>query len=232
MGELDEGDDDQWSPSTLLGGLPAADRAALRAAGTKVEYPSGRRLVEQGATDDHAYLLIAGKVKVSMRDHNGHTALLGIRIAGDMVGEMGSLEGSPRAADVVACGDVTARVMSAADLRALSRRHPDVAIGLVTMIGRRLRWANQRRLDFSSRDSRTRVARVLYEVVRGYGTKRPAYWEIGVPLTQQEIASLAGVGLRTAEKELRALEADGVLIRKYRRIDVGDLAGLLRIVNG
>lgn len=204
----------------------------MLATGTKVEYESGRCLIGQGAADDHAYLLLAGMVKVSIRDDNGHTALLGIRMAGDVVGEMGALEGSPRSADVVACGAVTARVITAADLRSVSRRHPDVALGLVTMIGGRLRWANQRRLDFSSRDSRTRVARVLYEVVRGYGTKKPTHWEIGVPLTQPEIASLAGVRLRTAEKELRALEAAGILIRKYRRIHIGDLAGLLRIANG
>ena len=200
--------------------------------GTRVESCSERRLIEQGAADDHAYLLLAGMVKVSIRDDNGHTALLGIRIAGDMVGEMGSLEGSPRSADVIACGAVEARVMGAAELRSLTRRHPDIALGLAMMIGRRLRWANRRRLDFSSRDSRTRVARVLYELVRGYGTKKPTHWEIGVPLTQPEIASLAGVGLRTVEKELRSLESEGVLIRKYRRIDVGDLAGLLRIANG
>ncbi|MGB3440858.1 MAG: Crp/Fnr family transcriptional regulator [Actinophytocola sp.] len=231
MGDF-HGVDDQWSPSTLLGGLRPTDRAALLAVGTRVEYASERRLIEQGAADDHAYLLLAGMVKVSIRDDNGHTALLGIRIAGDMVGEMGSLEGSPRSADVIACGAVEARVMGAAELRSLTRRHPDIALGLAMMIGRRLRWANRRRLDFSSRDSRTRVARVLYELVRGYGTKKPTHWEIGVPLTQPEIASLAGVGLRTVEKELRSLESEGVLIRKYRRIDVGDLAGLLRIANG
>ncbi|MDQ3790167.1 MAG: Crp/Fnr family transcriptional regulator [Actinomycetota bacterium] len=204
----------------------------MLATGTKVEYESGRRLIEQGAADDHAYLLLDGMVKVSIRDGNGHTALLGIRMAGDVVGEMGALEGSSRSADVFTCGAVTARVMTAADLRSVSRRHPDVALGLVTMVGGRLRWANRRRLDASSRDSRTRVARVLYEVVRGYGTKKPTHWEIGVPLTQPEIASLAGVRQRTVEKELRALEAAGILIRKYRRIDVGDLDALLRIANG
>jgi CRP/FNR family transcriptional regulator, cyclic AMP receptor protein len=188
-------------------------------------------MIEQGTNNDHAYLLLDGTVKISAGDGNGHWALLGIRIAGDLVGEMGSLEGTTRSADVTACGPVTANVISSVDLRALTRQHPDIAIGIAMMIARRLRWANRRRLDFTARDPRARVAHALYEVVRGYGVKKPTHWEIKVPLTQREIASLAGTKLRTAEKELRALERDGVLIRKYRRIDVGDLDRLLRIAN-
>ena len=232
MGENHRSGGPEWSESTLLAGLSAVDRAALLDAGTKVHRADGYRMIEQGTDNDHAYLLLSGTVKISAGDGNGHSALLGIRIAGDLVGEMGSLEGTTRSADVTACGVVTAKVIRAAELRALTRQRPDIAVGIAMMIGRRLRWANRRRLDFTSRDPRARVAHVLYEVVRGYGVKRPTHWEIGVPLTQSEIASLAGTKLRTAEKELQTFEREGVLIRKYRRIDVGDLDRLRRIANG
>ena len=201
----------------------------LLAVGTEVSFRDGKRLIVQGSDDDHAYLLLHGMVKVALRDHNGRSALLGIRLAGDLVGEMGALDGPPRSADVTASGDILVRIIRAADLRELSRRKPEIALGITRMMAGRLRWANQRRLDFTARDSRARVARILYEVVRAYGSFRRTHWELGVELTQPEIASLAATGLRTMEKELRRLQDDGVLVRRYRDIHVVDLDRLQQI---
>jgi len=197
-----------------------------------VYYDDGQRLIVQGATNNQAYLLLDGMVKVTVRDDNGQSALLGIRVAGDLVGEMAALDGTERSADVTASGAVEARVIGAVELRNAAKRQPEISIGIAQMISRRLRWANRRRLDFAARDPGVRIARVLYEVVRGYGERKATHWSLGVALTQPEIASLAGVRLRTAEKELRALQRDGVLVRRYRQIHVGDLDALQRKANG
>lgn len=223
-----------WPKSTLLGGLGETDRNALLSASTKIDCVDGKRLIEQGSTDDHAYLLVDGMVKVAACVHNGQSALLGIRIAGDLVGEMAALERTasrrtPRSADVTACGPVVARVIKSGDLHALMRRNPEVALGVLRMITRRFRWANERRLDFTSRVARARVARILYEVVRAYGNSKRTHWELGVPLIQSEIASLSGTSLSTVEKSLRELAAEGVLVRRYGDIHVTDLDALLRI---
>ncbi|HEV7649413.1 MAG TPA: Crp/Fnr family transcriptional regulator [Actinophytocola sp.] len=219
----------EWPESTLLGGLNEAERSMILTVGTEVPYRDGKRLITQGSDDDHAYLMLRGMVKVAVRDHNGRSALLGIRLAGDLVGEMGALDGPPRSADVTASGDILVRVIRAPDLRELSRRKPDIALGITRMIAGRLRWANQRRLDFTARDPRARVARILYEVVRAYGSFRRTHWELGVELTQSEIASLAATALRTMEKELRRLQDEGVLVRRYRDIHVVDLDLLKQI---
>jgi CRP-like cAMP-binding protein len=232
MGDTGGSVNREWPESTLLGGLGTADRSALLALGTVVCYGDGQRIIVQAASNNQAYLLLNGVVKVAVRDDNGQSALLGIRVAGDLVGEMAALDGTERSADVTASGAVEARVIGAADLRNASKRHPEISIGIAKMISRRLRWANRRRLDFAARDPGVRIARVLYEVVRGYGERKATHWSLGVALTQPEIASLAGVRLRTAEKELRALQRDGVLVRRYRQIHVGDLDALQRRANG
>jgi len=232
MGDIGGSVNREWPESTLLGGLGSADRSALLALGTVVYYDDGQRLIVQGATNNQAYLLLDGMVKVTVRDDNGQSALLGIRVAGDLVGEMAALDGTERSADVTASGAVEARVIGAVELRNAAKRQPEISIGIAQMISRRLRWANRRRLDFAARDPGVRIARVLYEVVRGYGERKATHWSLGVALTQPEIASLAGVRLRTAEKELRALQRDGVLVRRYRQIHVGDLDALQRKANG
>lgn len=218
-----------WPAATLLGGLAVPTRAALLSAGTEVRQTADRPIIRQGDPLGHAYLLIDGVVKVTLRDRNGKEALLGIRVGGDLVGEMSALEGSERSADVVPCGPLVARVIQRETLLDLMTRHGDLAVEVAKMISQRLRWAARRNLEFAAQVPRIRVARVLAEVVDTYGRRNGTVWELGVPLTQAEIAQLVGVKLRTMEKELQRLEAERVLRRQYRGLEVVDLGRLRSI---
>jgi CRP/FNR family transcriptional regulator, cyclic AMP receptor protein len=62
-------------------------------------------------------LLAGGFVKVTTAVE-GFETLLGIRVPGEVIGEIGALTGSPRNATVTACGTVYAGTIS----RAASRR--------------------------------------------------------------------------------------------------------------
>jgi CRP/FNR family cyclic AMP-dependent transcriptional regulator len=221
--------DERWPAATLLGAVTAPTRDALLAAGTEVRYTPDRPLIHQGDPQGHAYLLIDGLVKVTLRDTNGKVALLGIRVGGDLVGEMAALEGVERSADVVPCGSLVARVIQRESLLDLMNRCGDLAIEIAKMISQRLRWAGRRNLEFAAQVPRVRVARVLAEVVTSYGRRSGDVWELGVSLTQAEIAQLVGVKLRTMEKELQRLEAEQVLRRQYRRLEVVDLDRLRSI---
>jgi CRP-like cAMP-binding protein len=221
-----------WPPATLLGRLALPARAAVLSTGTEIEPAPDRPLIRQGDQQVYAYLLIDGLVKVSARDENGKEALLGIRVAGDLVGEMAVLEDTTSAADVLPCGRVVARVMRPEQLLDLMTRHGDFALEVAKMISQRLRWANRRRLDFTAHGPRTRVARVLAEVAEAYGQSRDGIWDLGVPLTQAEIAQLCGTKLRTVEKELHALQAERVVRCQYRATEITDLHRLRRIALG
>jgi CRP/FNR family transcriptional regulator, cyclic AMP receptor protein len=224
--------DRAWPTTTLLGRLAPPSRTTLLSAGTEIEQPPERPIIRQGDQFGHAYLLIDGLVKVTVRDTNGKEALLGIRIGGDIVGEMSALEGMSRSADVVPCGPLVARVIKREELLDLLARQGDLAIEVAKMISQRLRWANRRRLDVTAQTPRTRVARVLTEVIEAYGRRNGAVWELGVPLTQAEIAQLAGSKLRTVESALRRLATEDIVRRQYRGVEVTDLNRLRSIARG
>jgi CRP/FNR family transcriptional regulator, cyclic AMP receptor protein len=97
------------------------------------------------------------------------------------------------------------------------------------MIAQRLRWANRRRVDYLAHDAATRVVRVLVELVETYGRQVPDGWDLGVELTQSEIASIAGVKLATAKKILHALDQDGLVKRGYRDLRVADLVRMRQV---
>jgi CRP/FNR family transcriptional regulator, cyclic AMP receptor protein len=224
--------DRRWPPATLLGRVSPALRATLLATGTEVQRPADRPIIRQGDRLGHAFLLIDGLVKVTARDRNGKEALLGIRVAGDLVGEMAALDGTNRSADVIPCGPLVARVIKREELVDLLTRQGDLAIEVAKMISQRLRWANRRRLDYTAHTPQTRVARVLTDVIDSYGRRNGSVWELGVPLTQVEIAQLAGCKLRTVETVLRMLASKDIVHRQYRGIEVTDLGRLREIASG
>jgi CRP-like cAMP-binding protein len=210
---------------TLLGQLSEPTRDALLGLGTTVSFPTGRRIMRLGEFGQTSYLLLHGCVKV-LGNEGGREPLLGIRVAGDLVGEMAVLSRLPRSATVSTCSAVSAKIIPGPDLLAFLADYPDASIAVASAISQQLRWANERRVDFASLDPRTRICRVLLALAQAYGHDVDGGRDLGAPLTQDEIASLAGVRLATAEKALRAFAADGLVRLGYRSITVLDMAGL------
>jgi CRP-like cAMP-binding protein len=221
MGRVDVRDNIDWPAASLLGRLPPGGRAVLLDAGTRVAFQPSELLLkqgDQGRRAEHALLLLSGCVKVVAVAENGGRALLAVRVGGDLVGEMALLDGGPRSADVVAASRVEARRIGKTQLTDLIHAHPDVGMAITQVANERLRWANRRRVDFVSVDAPGRIARVLTEIAEAYGEPDPRGIRLGVSLTQEDIASLAGQRLATAERALKKLEDDGMIQRGYRQI--------------
>jgi CRP-like cAMP-binding protein len=196
--------------------------------GTNVQFGSGRTILRQGELGHVAYLLLRGCVKVRSTEVEWEP-LLAIRIGGDLIGEMAVLSGKTRSATVLTCAETTARAIPAAELRAFLLRCPEAALEIAVMLSERLRWANQRRVDYAALDPRGRLGRVLVTLAETYGHPVDGGWDLGAPLTQAELASLAGIRLPTAEKALRGFAEAGLLKLGYRRAIVPDLDALRRI---
>ncbi|MER5269235.1 Crp/Fnr family transcriptional regulator [Actinosynnema sp. NPDC002837] len=216
-----------WPGHSLLGRLRDSTRREFLDLGTVVRYRADREVIEQDAKDTHVLLLLDGVVKVQTTDETGDTALLAIRVAGDLVGEMAALDQKPRSASVVTCGDVVAKLITSGEFMAFLHRRNDVFVELIGMIDDRLRWANQRRRDFLSHPAAERVARVLVDLVQTYGREEAHGWTLGIPLTKVELASIVGMKPRTAEKAFSDLRKAGVVVSHLRRdVLVPDLMAL------
>lgn len=199
--------------------------------GTPMVYPAHRQLLQQGDESRHVLLLTRGVAKVVASSESGYEMLLAIRVAGDLVGEMAAFEDQPRSGTVIACSEVTARIIQFNALEGFLARHPDAMRAMLAMLCARLRWANRRRIDFRAYDSLTRLARVLAELSQAYGHQVPdgsaSQQVLDVTLNQAELASLAGLALPTTEKALASLSKLGLVERSYRKITVCDAKKLL-----
>ncbi|GAA3352428.1 Crp/Fnr family transcriptional regulator [Saccharopolyspora gregorii] len=211
----------RWTEFSLLARLRRETRQALLSLGSEVIFEAEQKILRQGDDSTHVVLLLSGSAKVLALSEVGGTTLLGIRFGGDLVGEMAALEQRTRSATVIAGSHTRTRLIKSADFRRFLHEHSDAAVAMVLMVNARLRWANRRRIDNANLSATQRVPRLLVEAVDTYGEQDPeGGWRIGPPLTHDELATLAGVRLRTVQKALRDLAERGVIERRYRRIIV------------
>jgi CRP/FNR family transcriptional regulator, cyclic AMP receptor protein len=221
-----------WAPATFLGSLPPAIAEELIRLCVRRRFETGRTVLREGALESHVILLMAGFVKVTTAVE-GFETLLGIRLPGEVIGEIGPLTDSPRNATVTACGTVYAGILPRAGFEAFLGRHPYASRQVMATIARQLSWANRRRSDFAAFPAHIRLARLLVEIAEVCGRPRPAGGiEIAVPLSQPELAAMIAIARATVQKAVHELRDRELISTAYRRITILDPAGLRRLAGG
>lgn len=108
-------------------------RAILKSAADK-EFKAGTKIVSEGDTGVGFYLILSGGAEV--RRGGERLAKLG---KGSFFGEMSLLDGAPRSADVIATEDTRCLVLSPWAMKGLIAGYPEVALGMLEELARRLR---------------------------------------------------------------------------------------------
>ena len=103
------------------------------------EVEAGTSLFHRGEPGDAMYLIETGRVRISVKDADGHDTTLAEMDNGDFFGEMSLLDGNARSADATASGDSRLAVLARADFLSFLRKNPDIALGFLTALTHRLR---------------------------------------------------------------------------------------------
>jgi CRP-like cAMP-binding protein len=212
----------------MLNRLEPDDRAALLAAGFRRLYAPGTTIIHEGDDGDSAYVLLSGRVKVSVTGIDGHQSVLCVLGPGELLGEFESIDedGGPRTADNVTLEAVECRVLRGAEFRAFLESHPRAALVLLGTYVRRIRHSDRRRADVLALDTTHRVARLLLEQVSGGDGGDHDAIDVDLPLTQEELAGLAAASRESVVRALTSLRSRGLITTARRRITVRDLDGL------
>jgi len=119
-----------------LDDMAASELCALL---TMREVASGTPLFHRGEPGDSMYLVENGRVRISVKDADGHDTTLAEMGKGDFFGEMSLLDGNARSADATVSVDSRLAVLPRADFRSFLRKNPDIALGILTALTHRLR---------------------------------------------------------------------------------------------
>jgi CRP-like cAMP-binding protein len=161
---------------------------------------------------------------------DGRTITLAHFGPGDIFGELAMFDDERRSATVETLDEVHAVAVLGSDMRRLLREHPDLAVKLVTSLGRRLREANDRLTRQSFQTVQSRVAVVLSELVEQARQEGAGERDVLVTITQADVAQLAGSSRESASRFLAVLERAGLVTQGRGRITVHEPEALTRYV--
>lgn len=209
-----------WPSSSLLGQLSHSEQSALLGSGHIRRYRAGECLVREGDKSTHVFVLIVGMVKVTATTPEGHTTLLAIRVAGDIVGELAPIDNEPRSASVIAATPTQATVIMGRAFLDFLAGYPAVSLKMMRAMSSKLRSATNARVAAGAYPVDVRLAQLLRALARSYGEEHDGVLSLGVSLSQAELAALVGSSQPAIHKALSELRKRGAIQTGYRRIIV------------
>ena len=217
----------RMTAEAFLGSLSDEEADALRAAGTRRSYGANVTVLHQADEAGSVVVLLSGRAKIAVvgRDRE---AIFGVVGPGELVGELSAIEDSPRSTTVTTLEPVDALVVSRSDFLALLDQRPRIALAILRMVARRLRYADAQRAEFATLDVAGRLAQRLLELSERFGTPQERGIEIKLPLSQEELASWIGASREAISKAFQLLRTLEIVETGRRRVTVLDLDGLRR----
>ncbi len=204
--------------------LPAASLERFRSLGRERSIRAGAALTLEGDVATRAWLVVDGLVKVESSHPDGRTPILGLRGRGELIGELGALDGEGRSATVTAVVPTTAREFASSELHDLLRADPDVALALLAHLTARLRDADRFRVSYMGDDVPRRLARCLLDLADRHGrpTSDGRGVEIDLPLSQEDLAGLVAASRDSVAKTLQSWRQRGLVTTARRSIVLVD----------
>jgi CRP-like cAMP-binding protein len=191
----------------LLDSISEAERAALLGASRLERSPRRRTIFQQGAKADRLYLIASGLVAVKQSLPDGEMAIVVVLGPGDAFGELALVAPAARSATVVAITECEVLKVPAEALRDLRRSNAGVNDLLVRSLVDEVRRLSSLLLEAHFLPVDERIRRRLDDVARLCLGERPG--PVLIPLTQEELAQIAGTTRATVNRILRSAEAAG-----------------------
>jgi CRP-like cAMP-binding protein len=209
-----------------LGDSAGLDLGTLRAACVRRRYDRGEVVFHEGDLGGALHLIERGRVAVRLTTRLGEVATLDVLHAGDTFGEQAMVDGvGERTATVTAIERTETLALDRVAFGRLRAEHPAVDQFLVMVLSARLRSTSRQLLDALYLPADARVVRCVARMHAVFSSDPGGT----IPLTQTDIASMAGVTRSTANRVLSAAQTKGVLRVGRGTLEVLDVEQLDRL---
>jgi CRP/FNR family transcriptional regulator, cyclic AMP receptor protein len=209
-----------------LQGLPPDEQRRLIERAKRRAYAAGEVVFQEGDPADSLYLVLRGRLAVTVTSPDGRELTFAIVGEDEVFGELALLSSDGhRSATVRALEATETLSIHRRDFDHLKQRHRAVSELLIDILADRVHRLSAQLEEALYLPVQTRILRRLVELARRYGQGQgPTV----IPLTQEDIAGLAGTARATVNRILRAERNRGTVSLEKRRITVLDLDSLVR----
>jgi len=210
----------------LLADLPAEDVRELLAVARRRTFGKGEVVFHRDDPAESLHLIVRGRFAARVETPLGDNVLLEVLGPGQAFGELALLlPGDRRSATVSALEDGETRSVFRDDFGRLQQSHPGVKDVLLRLLADQVRRTSDRIVEAHYTDADTRVRRRLCELAETYGDRDG---EPVVPLTQEDLAAMAGTSRATVNRVLRDEEKRGAVALQRGRVTLLDVDDIQR----
>jgi CRP-like cAMP-binding protein len=213
----------------LFRDFPPAALDRLASLSKKQAYQKGETVFAQGDEGDALYGVASGRVRISACGIGGQEVFLNIMEPGDTFGEIAVMDGLPRTAAATALDDATLIVIKRQDLLNLLESEPKLAIHLLQLLCKRLRWTSElvEESAFLAGEARLAKRLLILASLHGRGARAGV---LELALSQSELARFLGSSRQIVNQHLSEWRRHGWVEIARSRIRIRNAEALRKLI--
>ena len=213
----------------LFGKLDEASRLDIARQMREASFSAGQSIFARGDAGTEVYLVLDGRVRLSVLSSEGRELSFTHAARGDVFGEIAALDGGVRTADATAVTAVRAMTLSHTALKRLVQTSPAFAEAAIAFLCSRIRETDLQLEGVALHRIEVRLARFLLRMLRQrHGVTQSGRAKIDLGMSQGELALLLGASRPKVNAALMLLE-DLEAIRRQDTIIECDIEELRRL---
>lgn len=196
------------------------------------KYKKDEIIFFEGEKGDYIYIIKKGQVKMLKMNQNGDEQILNIFKENDILAEVIVFDKENYPATAIALNDVELFAIDSQKLSNVFLDHPQITVKVMKVMSARLRRAQQNIRDFGLKDSKSRLASLLFHLAEKHGKKSGENQvAISLFLTQKELANMIGTTRETVSRTLNNIEKDNIIKTSRKKIVIKDMESLKKLMN-
>jgi len=216
--------------SWIFEGLDSEARGKLRMMVRQFQYPKGEVIFQESEPAFGFYIICKGKVKLAKHSLKGKKQILKLLGPGEVLGEKTMFDREIYTAYAETLEETKLHFIEREPFLELLRAHPGVALKFIEKLSREIKAFQDKLMETSYVGSLERLARLLLLMGKEYGIQTGRGLDIGVELSRQELAELAGISTETAIRMLSRLKERRLIALDGPKIYIIDRGGLSALV--
>jgi CRP/FNR family transcriptional regulator, cyclic AMP receptor protein len=209
----------------LLGKLSSDEIDTLLTYSRVERYPAGEEIFPKGSPGNSLMLVVRGRVKITSVSVGGKEIVLNIITPGEIVGEIGMLDGGERSGDAVAMTDCELLVLNRRDFMPFLEKHADICLMLIKILCARLRHTSEQVEDLLFRQLEGRIAKALLQLSRQTDGR-----VLELHLSQSVLGTIVGSSRESVNKQLQVWHRAGHIELAKNTIVILDPAALEELI--
>ncbi|WP_236719655.1 Crp/Fnr family transcriptional regulator [Neobacillus mesonae] len=196
------------------------------------EFKKGTRIIAEDEVARGVYFIHTGTVKLTKQDENGNEIIVCMKQKGDAFAEAclftNKAECYPATATMLEDGKIL--FLDKLELEKELANYPELALQMVRYMSDGLREMTSQLRDVALLDVYAKTVKMLERLGRKFNTDGRR-WDIEIPLTVQEFATVVGTTRESVSRVFSKLRKDELIDLKSRKIVILDWCKLCTVMH-